>query len=50
MYTAVLFVLCYGVSLFARRLEEMVDAGDELQRRAMGNRRRFQLLDESPTP
>jgi len=45
---ALAFLLCYGACLFAGRVCEMLDAGDELLRRAQGARRPFQLIDWRP--
>lgn len=42
------FLLVYVACVAARRLEEMLDAGDELLRRAGGARRAFCLLDWTP--
>lgn len=49
MHAVLLFLICYAVSVVARRVEECVDAGDELLWRAQGSRRAFRLLDWDPT-
>lgn len=49
MHVILVAALVYVVSLVVRRVEECVDAGDELLWRAQGSRRAFRLLDWDPT-
>lgn len=50
MSYAVLFCLVYGACVGVRRVEDMMDASEELVRRAQGSRRAFCLIDWTPSP